>query len=219
MKTFLLLLCTLSVAVNLFSQKDSSLFRNQIKISPLRIIDFVHPGYEISYERLHGKKYSTQLSLAYITNTVWDIDFENLKGYRAAIEEKYFLKQVRKHRSYVSAEASWCHMNFDKEVSGLKQNDSTGFAEFDQIISFRKNILILNVKYGIQTCLSPHLIFDVSAGLGARYLDIKQTTFPQESVYEPVAKNFFPDIYDHASKSGRRLALNVPVSLKLGYQF
>src|SRR5688572_20567996 len=85
--------------VFLFAQ-DLPVKRNQIKVSPLRVIDIPAPGLELSYERLHAIRFakfeyiSSQLSVAYLDNLLHLEEDRIPKGYRISLEEKFFVPDI-----------------------------------------------------------------------------------------------------------------------------
>jgi hypothetical protein len=60
-------------------QSVDTAYKNQIKISPFRLFDLFNPGMEISYERMHGKRSSTQLSYTLANSIVKP--YSHLRGY------------------------------------------------------------------------------------------------------------------------------------------
>jgi len=69
----------------LFGQNDIK-GKNQIKVSPLRVVNFVNPGIELSYERLHGNRYSSQLSFGYMNETFNTTQFDRYKGLKVSFD-------------------------------------------------------------------------------------------------------------------------------------
>ena len=61
---FLILFAFIGLAV--YGQESKSI-ENQVKFSPLRMLNYTAPGLELSYEIGYGK-FSTQLSAAYLYN-------------------------------------------------------------------------------------------------------------------------------------------------------
>lgn len=55
----------LSYSKTLNAQHPDPGKKNRITFSPVRLVDPVNPGIELGYERLHGKRYATQLSADY----------------------------------------------------------------------------------------------------------------------------------------------------------
>lgn len=88
---FLYLITTFVLfAFNSYGQTDFEIHKNQIKFSPVKMIDPINTGIEISYERRTGN-FSTQIATAYLTDIFRVGDFRQLKGFRIGIEKKYFL--------------------------------------------------------------------------------------------------------------------------------
>ena len=79
---------------------------SQIKLSPLRIMNFKAPGFELSYEIGYGK-FSSQLSSAYLIDIAEEGRMrKDLKGMRFNLEEKYVVKTTKnqRFRHYLSSE-------------------------------------------------------------------------------------------------------------------
>ncbi len=211
------LLCFISVKV--LCQSDTLHLKNQIQFSPLRVIDLVNPGFEVSYERFFSSNYSTQLSLAYMADPFHITPFNKVKGYRIGLEEKYFIKKKTKARNYISTDFIFYHVNFNNITQGIKMLADSSEEVYNNINHLVKYTATINVKYGMETFLNNHLILDVSFGLGVRYFNVKSLSQPDPDFFEPVRKTVFIDLYELASTPDHYFTINIPFNIKIGYRF
>lgn len=184
---------------------------NQFKIAPLRFVDPWSPGVELSYERLHGYKFSSQISVAYLHNTfgINKDELNKLKGIRIAFEEKIFFRAFSNNtRKYFSGELAYHNSSRDKAYFG---------DNFNGALSVYKKAYDVNVKSGVQYTPG-NFVIDFGIGLGIKYKDVSHSsisatnTDPYAKVPEP-KKNYNPDAI------GKYFAPNLPVSLRVGYTF
>jgi hypothetical protein len=72
-----------------FAQKNEAIETSQISFSPFRIIDPLNPGLELGFEKVYNKRFSTLLSIGYMKDLFHVTPFNNYKGWRSAVEERY----------------------------------------------------------------------------------------------------------------------------------
>ncbi|MBO9702564.1 MAG: hypothetical protein J7604_20300 [Sporocytophaga sp.] len=89
--------------------------KNQIKLSPMRTLDLVNPGYELSYERLLQRLFALQASAAYLKDIFKTTDFENIQGYRLGLEGKFLIAIMKVTRPYLAAEMIYQNSNLKFE--------------------------------------------------------------------------------------------------------
>src|SRR5690606_8797522 len=197
---FSVLLFTL-VTIYSFGQNDSN-YKNQLKLSPIKIVDLINPGIEINYERKFDD-FSTQLSVAYLTDVFGITEFTDFKGFRIALEEKYFLnsksKKIFQKREYFhpyfSASIAFTKTDYKFESSfGLMDSD-TDFVTYEylDIFGVKKQTMSLNFKYGFQT-IYKHWIVDISFGLGLKYKNVKH--YDRNNATDQLIKSRHPNVYD-----------------------
>ena len=206
----LIILAILIFPVIVFGQHIDSTYKNQIKISPFRIVDPVNPGVEISYERLHSKRFSTQLSVAYMTDVFGKFPYTNLRGYRVSLEEKYFIHLSTKARNYLSADIVYNNSNF-KDVTTFR--DTINNLNISETFSVNRMTASLNLKFGKQI-LRNRFIIDWCVGVGLKYRDVVHSnrTHPMNAPKDP-------NLFYSAETEGKNLTFNFPINLKLGYMF
>lgn len=191
--------------------QESKPIKNQIKISPFRILNYMAPGLEISYEIGYGK-FSTQFSAAYLIDLVhyiWVRD--ELNGMRFNLEEKYFIKttQNRNFRFYVSSEIGYNHVNFVAyERFWIRDIQEDYWARWDK----KSRSVIVNAKVGGQV-FTGNFVFDFSTGLGVIFKNVVEYNKPPDEEMLDGILNGTLEI------AGKHIFLNVPISIKIGYRF
>ena len=217
MKTLLkatcLLLLTLS-ALSGFGQGGFSEGKNQLKLSTLRLIDFVNPGIELSYERRQTARFSTQLSVGLMNDCFKLTPFTDYRGTRFSLEEKYFPKNKRSNQ-YYSVEAAYLNVWY-KTNSYFIQDTALRTPEYNDSFQVAKKTFSLNLKYGIQIPMRRFLI-DISVGIGIKYRQVKRMDVKDPKAYEVTSRH--PNAYEFANKEGNYFTGNVPFNLRLGYTF
>lgn len=196
---------------------DSSSIRNKyiLKLSPLKLIDFSNPGLELSCEKRTSKYFTTQVMASVLFPfNFWNFNnnlSQNINGYRAAIEEKYYFKKTAPIGPYVSLELNYLKKS-DISTSahnsdGLFNIMSSSRSISIDTIKFHKQTFGINFKIGYQYFIK-RFSFDCYAGLGLRYKDV---------IYfgNTNTANFFY-IYE---REGRYWHLNVPINVRIGWVF
>ena len=209
MKFSLLILFTF-IGVAVYGQESRSI-ENQVKLSPLRILNYTAPGLELSYEIGYGK-FSTQLSAAYLIDLVHYIKVRpKLNGMRFNLEEKYFIKTTgsRKFRFYTSAEIGYNKVNFVAyERFLIRDTKEDYWARWDK----KSRSVIVNAKVGSQA-FAGNFIFDFSIGLGIIFKKVVEYNKPPD---EEMLDGILNGTLEAA---GRHTFPNVPLSVKIGYRF
>ncbi len=191
--------------------KECKSIENQIKFSPLRVVNYTVPGLELSYEIGYGK-FSTQFSVAYLIDLVHYIKVRHeLNGVRFNLEEKYFIKatQNRNFRFYVSSEISYNHVNFVAyERFWIRDTQKDYWARWDK----ESHSVIVNAKVGGQVFVG-NFVIDFSAGLGVIFKNVMEYNKPPD---EEMLDGILNGILEIA---GKHTFPNVPFSVKIGYRF
>ncbi len=214
---FSVIVLLLLLTGNLHAQ---SKYRNQLKISPLRIVDVINPGYELSYERIYWTKFSTQLSIAYMMDPIHITSLKDYHGGRIALEEKYFYFHKTYFRTYFSAEIVVLKTDFKSIGRFVDTTGGMNISNYDK--SYLDTFLVhkqtqsLNLKGGIQFTLK-RITLDFSVGLGLKHKDIIQSQrfAPNDVRYTPISgiHNF------SGSAAGNRYIINIPLNAKIGFLF
>jgi hypothetical protein len=202
------------------AQDGSTFYKNQIKISPFRIIDFGNTGIEISYERMHSEKFSTQLSYSFGKDIFGMFPFDNFRGYRFSVEEKYFFESTDKYRKYffestdkyrkyISVDLFW---NNNKYVDETPYRDSIGDYSKKEKFLIRRKIFSANLKYGKQVLFN-HFIIDMCIGAGIRWRNI--TLYNVHPIYRSKGIDLMYGLHN----PGKMVTFNLPMNIKIGYVF
>lgn len=200
----ILLICPVLV----FGQDVAPAYKNQLKISPLRLIDIANPGIEILYERSHSKLFSTELSVAYMGYVK---NYDGFRGFKIGAEEKYFIKTFQTSRRYLSAQFA-----FNQSSMKEKAFDTTlTITNPPNIFTIEKKTATINIKYGSQIFIKPFVI-DFCMGAGVRYRDVKyENRNYSDFVPQPKDWNF----RGLEKAEGRTFNFVIPVNVTFGYMF
>ncbi|HUC81284.1 MAG TPA: hypothetical protein VMR70_10235 [Flavisolibacter sp.] len=217
MKTPKKLLCFLLVTLStltIFAQNTVAEQKNQLKLSPFRMIDFVNPGIELSYERRQSPHASTQLTLGLMNDVFKLMPFTNYNGTRISLEEKFY-PQSKTNNQYYSVEAVYLNVRY-KANSYFIQDTALMTPEYNDSFRVAKQTFALNFKYGVQISLQ-RFVIDFSAGLGLKYKAVERMDILDPKAYEQTSRH--PNAYDIANKEGNYFTLNVPFNIRFGYTF
>jgi hypothetical protein len=210
----LYLLVTIHLLVNAQINREPN---NQLKFAPLRLIDPVHSGFEISYEKRYNDRFSTQGIAGYLTKGIFNNDYKNYKGYRLGIEQKYFYTLRRGPERYLSVELITQKNSFNT-VGGF-DHDSTNTSPsftYKDTITIRRKATIFNVRLGRQLVIW-HLVADISIGIGVRFRTVihEGKIYPGDKLIAPR----HPNVHYEANREKRDAALNIPMNIRLGFTF
>lgn len=184
---------------------------NQIKFSPLRILNYAAPGLELSYELGH-KKLSTQISVAYLIDLVHYIQVrEKLNGVRFNLEEKYFIRTAlnEEFKFYISTEVGYNMLNFVAYERFLNRDTNKDYwARWDK----KSTSVIVNGKIGGQA-YAGNFVIDLSVGVGVAFKHVLEYNKPKDEEMLDGILNGILEV------GGRHTFFNVPFSIKMGYRF
>lgn len=215
MKTVILLILIIAPSSFVLAQDNDMNKSNQLKISPIRIIDPINPGIELGYEKFYAKRYSTQLSAGIMREVLNSESFDDYKGVRLSIEEKYFQKMDDRQRTYVSTELVVLKVNYSTSSLFIKDT-ALRTPAYGDTFAVAKQTLALNLKYGIQIPVKSFVI-DFSVGVGIKYKITKRSGLFDANAYQQTARD--ANAYDMANAEGKYLTFNLPLNVKFGYIF
>lgn len=165
---------------------DYNLFKKVkqlIKVTPLKIFGFHNASIELAYERPTGSDFSTQLMVSYlISNSIYrrsaDLK-ENTKGYRLALEERFFFKKDAPYGPYFALELDYLNKHSYTKREFAPYED--GLDPFDYYEDSYKDTFIVNAtylsrnfKFGYQKEFS-RIFIDMYIGLGVRKRNISHS--------------------------------------------
>lgn len=198
-------------------------YRNQLKVSPIRILDPFNPGFELSYERHFSKRFSTQLSMALLKDAFKITGNDDYKGYRVALEEKYFVTNTKRFRPYVSLDVvyHWIRIRRQDDFTPFPDgyytvNDTMATDIYTDDYRIEKKMLTINGKVGLQVLLG-RVVLDLGYGLGIKFKQIAHfdRTDPSDHFVQGVDLN----IWTIPIEQGNFTTLNMPLNFKVGYLF
>ena len=206
---------------NRYYTVQKSLYKNQIKFTPTKTINIFNPGFELSYEREYGRKFSTQVSVAYLVDCFHTTPYEDYKGYRVMLEEKLFFFKRKNFRQYFSLETGYYAASMKSSAyfvpKGIEWSDELYYdSQYKDIFNLKRKGVIIDVKYGMQFLIKRFTI-DYTIGLGVIIHNIKHTNRlnPDDKMVSPR----HPNVYYMMEYEGKHSMPNFPMTLKLGYSF
>jgi hypothetical protein len=205
-KPYLWMTCLL-LPVALSAQQQERI-THQLKFSPLRLLNYAAPGIELSYEIGRGRL-STELSAAYLVDLVHYLpERPRLNGIRVALEEKIFVKSMRRgiFRLYASPGVGYHHV----EIIAKEQFWKAG-GDYWARYNKRDNSLLLNAKCGMQF-RRKHLVIDYSMGFGLLERHVTDYNKPRDM-------KISADFLNGLERAGQHEYFNLLLSLKIGYLF
>jgi hypothetical protein len=200
-------LATLPYAVK--SQQADTVYRNQVKLSMLPLVNVLNPGVELSYERVF-KKFSGQVISGYPTNILGS-PYTRLRGYSLAVEGKCFSSRTTKWRRYFSIEAGTHTRSFQETTSEMDPLSNTIVTD---TFTVHRKWQALSAKFGIQL-IKNHFVLDMSIGAGTRHLEVKHA---DRMFQYPELREFF-DLHQQMKSEQNVMQFILPVSLRIGYCF
>lgn len=199
----------------LFAQERMPIKNNQLKISPVRIIDPANPGLEIGFERIYAGKFSTQISFGYMKDLLNVTPFDNYRGVRLSAEQKYFLHGTGKKHKYLSFEFALLNVRYSAEGSFI-QDTALNTPVYQDTFKVHKQNYMFNLKYGYQIPLK-RFVIDLSIGIGLKRRIAKRIDVLDVNAYEVEPRH--PNLNYISNKEGNQLLFNVPMNIRLGYHF
>ncbi len=206
---------------SVFCQKSSYSSELQIKFSPFRLTNSIHPGIELGIEFRSTEKFSTQFSGIFLRDVLKITNYQSVSGYRLALEEKYFaLQPDGRIHPYVSCELAFCRVKIRSEEhfdKGGTISDTARFSNsYPDTVDIYKRTGCLNFKIGFQW-KKGRCVFDFGLGLGIMYKEVyfRNQLHPEHES----ARTLHPNIYVISSRPGNYVVTNFPMSFRIGYVF
>ena len=199
-------------------------YSNIIKITPLKLVDLVNPSIELSYERLTGRSFSTQLMASCLLpiNLVGVIkDFNpEIKGFRFSVEEKFYFKKSAPLGPYAGFEFNYLNnqykdiWNFD--VKNTNSGTAYNYTNYSDTFGIKKQTFSFNLKFGYQI-ITKRLAIDFYAGLGLRYKDVRH--FDRINPNDKMEIPGHPNVYYLTNQEGKYWTISIPLNLRIGWTF
>lgn len=205
-----------------FNSLGQEIAKNQIKFSPIRLIESVNPGLEISYER-RFQNISFQLSGTYLKNFLNTASYEDFEGQRISFELKYFTGPIKKLKPYFAIEYVY-YQSFIKDSTSFyihdeEESEYSLYREtYTELHNINKLTNSINFKVGFQVYITKITVIDVGFGVGIK---VKNTIHsgrsnPADEMYHPR----HPNVHYYAKQeSNNEVFLNIPINFKIGFRF
>jgi hypothetical protein len=192
---------------------DTAAIKNKfciVKLSPLKLVDFANSGIELSCEKRTGNYFATQVMVSYLLPiSIWNLNYglkPDIKGFRLAIEEKYYFRKSAPIGPYTSLELNYLKSNYIDSYSNATYNNSN----YPDSLRINKQTFSINLKVGYQHFIK-RFAFDFYVGLGLRYKDVRfLDNLPQKRYFN----------FNHiTSQKGQYWTAIVPMSIRVGWTF
>ena len=221
MKWSLALIIMVLFTLNGICQDSSTelTYKNQLKVTPLKLFDLVNPGIELGYERFVAENVSMEVSYAHLLSRktpggTFDL---GIKGKKVGLEIKHFLGNSKSRQKYVGIEVvRLTNAYTDIGRFGISSFDDTLNLNYTDTFSIKKNTLSVNLKVGIRYLIG-HFVIELYSGLGIKYKEVihSDRRRPQDPLEVPI----HPNIYHIANMEGTHWGLNIPLNMKIGIRF
>jgi hypothetical protein len=199
------------------SAQKTILPKNQIKASPVRLVDFVNPCIEFGYERLHGDWFSTLVSGGLVNDVFHSSWYDKVTGGRVTLEEKYFF--IPSERVYLSLEFVYNRIKFT-DVAQFGYNENIGWLTYKKHVyldtfSAKKTTVSVNFRCGWQLVLARRLLLEVTGGVGLKYKTMEHFDRINNGHY----LTNWGEIYSISNDERARMGFNLPLNVRLGFCF
>lgn len=209
-----------------YEPMDSTMskYNNIIKFTPLKLTGLVNPALEISYERKTGDNFSTQIMGSYLLpESVMDPAngfIPNIKGYRLAVEEKFYLNKSAPIGPYISLELNYMKNRYKDiwnfGVKDIFSDTAYNYTNYPDTFGIKKQTYSINLKFGYQLFVK-RFSFDFYAGLGLRYKDVSH--FDRKNPDDEMEMPRHPNIYYISNLNGKYWTISIPLNFRIGWTF
>ncbi len=206
------------------SKADAPIYKNILKMTPMKLIGLSNASVELSYERKTGNRFATELMASSILpESILDMGdgfTMNSKGFATAIEEKFYFHGNRTVRQYLSISVQYLHNRYhdiDCFTDQATNYDSLLYYPcYSDTISIKKQTLSFDVKWGLQLTVK-RITFDFYSGIGLRYKDVRHYNRmnPDDKMSMPMEPNF----WYFTNKEGHCWTISMPLNIRIGYAF
>lgn len=201
-----------------------SKYKNIIKFTPLKLIGPVNSALEISYERKTGDNFSTQIMGSYLLPESF-IDqangfSPNIKGYRLAVEERFYMNKSAPLGPYFGLELNYMKNRYrdvwNMRVKDVSSDTSFNYSYYPDTFRIEKQTYSINLKIGYQLFLK-RFSFDFYTGVGLRYKDVGHFDRQNPDDGKEVLRH--PNIYYITNSKGKYWTISIPINFRIGWTF
>lgn len=198
---------------------------NILKITPLRVVGLVNPSIEIIYERRTGNQFATQLMISpLLPGNIFDARKQfntEIKGFRTAIEERWYFKKSAPARKYFALEIDYLKNRYrawnwffdgppDPDLDpdfGLQYLDTFNVKKFTAGFA---------LKFGIQKLVN-RFVIDYYVGLGAKYREA--THYNRRNPDDIMVGPRHPNVWHETNRDGKFWTILFPMNIRVGWLF
>ena len=190
-----------------------------IKFSPFHVVNF-YPTIEISYEFKLKGRFTMQAEGGYVLNYdgAGDTDFMNKRGFKAKLEERFYLVYFDRHPGnfYLAAETYYNYVNFDRQEEVRDCFDNNCQFPFTRKSTFlmRYREYGESVKWGWIKYWS-RFVLDLNAGWTVRVVRYERA-IPQSGLN---SNDFVLDLGVDTPNERDRTTIGPNLGIRIGYRF
>ena len=205
---------------NIFN-KTKQLF----KVTPLKLIGIQNASLELAYERPTGEDFSTMLMLSWLLPASLysfnDDPAPETKGFRFALEERFYFKEDAPFGPYFALELDYLnkHSYARREFAPLRVVvDPYDYHEdsYEDTFIVNASYLSRNFKFGYQREFSAFFL-DFYIGLGVRTRNISHSK--RINLADVLLSYMHYDFNYSRLKEGHSSTLSFPLNARLGWRF
>lgn len=208
----LLISCLLSLLVTdtYAKTKDSTIWKNEIKIYPFKPFGFVNPGIDMGYERFINNRWSVETNVAYLTNLFHWAPYQQYDGARYILEGKYiFDVHSPTYLPYVSFSTIYNEMAIRAVVKERSQSST-----YDDTVSIAKQTQSFNINIGLRI-IDQRMSFNIVAGVGVKWKEVVHS----EKLDKDSDMVGYPGPIKLALSDGNVVVPNIVLAMRLGWRF
>lgn len=199
-----------------------------IKFTPMKLVGFHNSSFEVAYERPTGEDFSTQIMASVLLPNTLTTSRERprfmTRGFRVAIEERYYFKKDAPYGPYFALELDFLKKNFYTKqwFSNQKMNHhfyETPRVEYEDVFLVKTQFFSSNFKFGYQKEYEKFFV-DFYFGLGKRYHNTVHEQRENPEDFFITTDNFpFLELKSQRIAKGKFTSVSVPVNVRLGWRF
>ena len=195
---------------------------NRISVTPMAATGIQHPGIEAAYQRSLGLKHSIQFTYKHFISANSDLA-RNSKGFSMGFETKYYYRNNRNSRFYLSIDLEHINKTHDAVLRYAEEGFNDEFYNEDAVFIYNltnihKKFYSLTPRFGIELFLTEKLVIDGYVGAGIRHRNVIHRNAPAgfEAFYGDW--EWF-DINYESNRATHSLGANLDLNFRIGWVF
>lgn len=194
--------------------------KNKLSISPVSLIGEIHPGIEVSYQRLFGDDIAAQISI----NKFISKDNEyarDARGFRLNLEGKKYFRNQEKNRFYSSFNIEYLRKDHQADFDVWVPDNNDDFYDdvfFIQRFSIEKRFITMTPRIGFEHYITDKLVLDAFFGIGVRYRETRVLDVDPALDLSQGGWGWFEIPY-HSNRPRSSMSINFDMNFKIGWVF